>query len=125
MGAALVSELELATARGGEDDKFECRNGGREGEVHGQGSQGVQGQVQSQGQGQVHWNHGYRRGSGATTYASTEENWLTERLSGSEGLVRGRGRRRIDLLHAHPDLGGGLIYQCWHTLLVAVAEAKK
>ena len=79
--------------------KANARGGGH-GEVSQFGQvQGQIGQVQVKVQVQVHWNQGYQRGAGATTDASSEAQWLAEGLSGSEGLVSGRGRRSITLLH--------------------------
>ena len=56
--------------------------------------------------------------AGTTTYASPEARWLTERLSGGEGLISGWGIRGTTLSYACPGWGR------WRTLSVAKAEAK-
>ena len=55
---------------------------------------------------------------GATTYASSEARWSTERLSGGKGLISSWGRRGLTLSYAPPGWGGG------RTLSVTKAEAK-
>ena len=55
--------------------------------------------------------------TGATTDASPEARWLTEGLSGGEGLISGWGIRGTTLSYACPGWGR------WRTLSVAKAEA--
>ena len=92
----------------------------KEGEGHSQGK--VQG---GQGQDQGHCNQGYQRGAGATTYVYPEAQWLAERPSGGEGLVRGRGRCSITISYDCTNGGGSVLCHWWCTLLVSVAEAKR
>ena len=49
--------------------------------------------------------------SGATEDVSPEAQWLAESLSGSKGLISGRGQRGITLSYAYPGWGGDILCQ--------------